>query len=97
MACTDGDVAPAVYLHQRVWHGPSLGILSYNSRALPALTYVAKLLPPPLDLLRRELEAGHRVLHAPGRVVSNAVLTNLEGLGLIILRSATAACYSALV
>ena len=76
---------------------PSVGTLCYNFRSLPVLGYVAQLLPPPADLLRLELDAEHRILHFPGRVLAAAAFVHLDEVGMVPFHSAVASCSAAII
>ena len=75
---------------------PSVGVVLYNSRALPVLAYVAQLLPAPPDLLTLEMHAARCVWHVPGAVLSAAMAASLKQVGLPLFRSASALCAGAL-
>jgi hypothetical protein len=76
---------------------PSVGTFLYNSRAIPVLGYVGRLVPAPPNLLQMEMDAANKVLHLPGKTISAAAAHHLDRLGMVAFRSASALCASALI
>ena len=60
----------------------SLGIPTYNSKAVSTLGYIAQLLPPPQSLRKTEKSMTQRVLHLSNNVFPAALRHNCKDLGL---------------
>jgi len=59
----------------------SVSVLGHNSRALPVTQYVAQLLPPPEELLKKEVWATNKLLHLPPRTFPASLGTSLSLIG----------------
>ena len=75
--------------------GPTINLHTYNSLAVPVLSYICQLLPPTNSMLEFELHAFHKILHM-AYTFKRSQMFNLPSLGGPAIRSIGAMCYSAL-
>jgi len=70
---------------------------SFNARAVPVLSYVAQLSPPPPRTAATETWAANKVLRMPGNTVSGKAAYALQQLGFPRLRSPAVTCLASLI
>ncbi len=75
---------------------PAVGTAVYRRRAAACLGYAAQLVPPPANLVRKELRAVNKILHMPCGAFSAAMAARLNQVGLSCVRSVFALCTASL-